>query len=72
MILRIGQTLHDCDLHIQHYGFTKLFANSTTLIFEFVRHTDGKVHDSFVLRKTGEGSGAYGEIPQQILSPFDL
>ena len=49
-----------------------MFANSTTLIFEFIRHEDGKVHDSFVLSKTGEGSGAYGEGPEHILSPFEF
>ena len=53
----------------QHYGFTKLFANSTTLTFKFIHHEDGEVHDSFVLQKTGEGSGAYGE---HTLSPFEL
>ena len=64
---------HAHGLPTQHYGFTKLFANSTTLKMEFIRHQDGAVHDSFVLTKT-EGSGAYGggEMPEPDLLPFEL
>lgn len=44
----------------QNYGFTKLTANSTTLVWEYIHNDDNKVYDSFVLTKS-DGSGSVGE-----------
>ena len=35
----------------QHYGYTHFTADETALLFEYVRNDDGKVHDSFTLKK---------------------
>ena len=37
-------------LSLQHWGYTRFTANTTTLMFEYV-HNDGHVPDSFVLKK---------------------
>ena len=37
--------------NMQHWGYTKFVANETTLVFEYIRNNDGKVHDSFILYK---------------------
>ena len=45
----------DCVLfvcvHVQHYGYTKLAANATTLVFEFIRNEDNEVYDMLILEK---------------------
>lgn len=38
-------------LDYQHYGYNRIAANSTTLVFEYVRNNDAQVHDRFILRK---------------------
>ena len=35
--------------HPQNYGFSKLTANATTLVFEFITDSDNEVHDRLVL-----------------------
>ena len=36
---------------MQHYGYSRITTNATTLVFEYVRNDDNKVHDSIVLKK---------------------
>jgi len=36
---------------VQHYGYTKLAANATTLVFEFIRDEDNEVYDMLILEK---------------------
>ena len=36
----------------QHYGYSRFTANATSLVFEFVRDSDGQVHDSFLLKRS--------------------
>ena len=38
-------------VHVQHYGYTKLAANATTLVFEFIRDEDNEVYDMLILEK---------------------
>ena len=38
-----------CSLSFQYYGFTKLTANSTTLVWEYIHNDDNKVYDKIVL-----------------------
>ena len=44
----------------QTYGFTRLTANSTTLVWEYIHNDDNKVYDTLVLTKSG-GSGSVSE-----------
>ena len=44
-------------LSFQTYGFTKLTANSTTLVWEYIHNDDNKVYDRLVLTKS-DGSGS--------------
>ena len=44
----------------QYYGFTRLTANATTLIWEFIHNDDNKVYDYLVLTKS-DGSGSIRE-----------
>ena len=37
--------------NLQHYGYSRITTNASTLVFEYVRDDDGKVHDSLVLQK---------------------
>ena len=36
----------------QHYGYTRLVTNATTLAMEFIRNDDGSKGDVFTLTKT--------------------
>lgn len=47
-------------LFSQNYGFTKLTANSTTLVWEYIHNDDNKVYDTLVLTKS-DGSGSVNE-----------
>ena len=35
----------------EHYGYTRLIANDTTLAMEFIRNEDGSQGDAFTLTK---------------------
>ena len=38
-------------IDVEHYGYSRITTNASTLVFEYVRDDDGKVHDSIVLQK---------------------
>ena len=37
---------------MQNYGYTRLAANATTLVFEFIRNEDNEVYDTLILEKS--------------------
>ena len=45
---------------MQHYGISRISANATTLVFEFVWNEDGAVHDTLVLTRNGSGGSGSG------------
>ena len=40
-----------CVLCSQHYGYSRITTTADTLVFEYVRNDDGKVHDTLELKK---------------------
>ena len=35
----------------EHFGYSRFTSNATSLEFQFIRDSDGQVHDSFTLKK---------------------
>lgn len=60
-------------LIVQHYGYTKITANSTTLVWEFVRDEDNETFDKVILTNSyvNKGRQINDQVPAENEDEFE-